>query len=362
MTNWQDIAITLFAVVIMLIVLIAVVRLIEAILGATFSAAAYLVGLLVYGITWSVFILSAIIWVPLSIIVVALVFVAGLIFTLIWPRGRRRWKLGRLAGGFQKGFLAVIVQCLERGDLPRSTSGRHLSVEGLRTLSDDYDAFIDLPSSLENDINHQNAAKILTQYLVSIGRLEQGVYRLQFTSPAWKIPDGEFPFPTEAMTGYNKLESPKDMFRHPIMALVFLCLYPVSILFWSIWFPFSFAPTIFANATILPYRWTVKRLNTRLSDMQSLLGSHRKSIEDTIRSFEMFQSEQKSVHEQTKALRDELAQELAEVREMVTQHRDEVSRVRQYVALVKERSDKMDATDPLKEMKALLSEIKDSRS
>lgn len=362
--EWQNIAITLISIGFMIGVAILLLKLVEAVLGATFSGAAYLIGLLVYGITWGLFVLSALIWIPLSILVVLLTCLFGAIYTKVSPSGRRLWKLWQLSGSNEPGLISALSDSADKGDLnnsnPFNDNTKH--VTGLRNLSTHYDIVVSLSDRLGS---HQSAAQHathLTEYLSSVNALEQGLHNPGFITPYWDSFALTFPHPNHEICELEKIKSPKDGFRYPATTVLFLCRYVIILPYWTLYFPISLIRPAFANSQIWPYRCAVKRFERKVTEMKSLLSGHRKSIEDTIKSFAKFQSEQNSVHEQTKALRDELAEELASVREMVTLHKDEVRRVREYVALVKERSDKMDATDPLKEMKSLLKEIRDTQT
>lgn len=364
--EWTDVFVYLVAAIISVAGIIFVIRLVEYVLGVTFSVATFLTGLIIYVLIWALFVVSTLFWVPFMFLVNALTFLLGASFTKISPRGRRFWKLHRAAGHEKGRMFAALEKCLEKEDLVYDSYPKRkqpLYALDVGPVSEAHHAVLKLGNRLELGEDARQSAAIFTEYLNAIIELQKGVLGLKVTLPKWEYYLFETCQPHNYLRRESKdLNSPKELFHNFGAGLRFLFRYILFLPFWCVYYPFVLAPITFANSQIWPYRKAIKRVDGRLQNMKTLLLKHRNSIEKLIEKFASFQDEQASIHQQTKTLRDELAEELASVRQMVTQHRDEVARVRQYVGLVKERSDKMDATDPLTEMRSLLSEIKDSRS
>lgn len=334
---------------------------IDAVFDLIDSIFRYIVGLIAFVTSWTMFLICTVIWLPLTVCAALTSFIAGLIFSGIWPPYKRCWELWSLAEKDEPSFVSTLLKYSSEEEPYFTGRRRSLRQESIKSLENDYGTLATFSNELAV-LNVSQQTQLMNKYLETTKRLQTGFDSLeveQLGRPYW---DDEFYHPGRALGRVKYLHSEEELFEQPIEAVRFLVTYALVLPVWMVRYPFSIGKSSFQTAIFSIHFSMRYRTNRKLQCMKDLLSEHRKSIEDIIRGFGDFQSEQQSVHQQTKALRDEMIEELDKVKTIAKEYHDEAKRLREYVNLVKSRSDQMDANNPLAEIKSLLSEIRGTRA
>ena len=325
-------------------------------LEAVAKLIAAIIGLIVSAVSWTIFAIAFLLWlVAVSATTCAAVIVTAL-WALLWPPAKKRLRLLYRAIFKPADHLPLLFDIRMKGD---KFFEPNKEPETLKTVIKSYTHLTTLSEQLRVDENFENADQILSNYLEAVRQLSHGLDVCKLYVKYYPgVPEFIPPSPAHALTDFRATH--RRLFENPAIAFKFLFLYPFRPIGWVLTSPFIFA---FQTAKLIISKihlGVAKESNERISQMKKLLSQHQRDIEQVIKDFANFQSQQQSVHQQTKAIRDELVTELEAVRKMAEQYHNEAHRLRDYVGLVKARSDEMDKVDPLAEMKELLAEVRKS--
>lgn len=325
-------------------------------LEAVAKLIAAIIGLIVSAVSWAIFAIAFLLWLVAAGATTCAAVIVTALWALLWPPAKERLRLLYRAVFKPADHLPLLFDIRMKGD---KFFEPNKEPETLKTVIESYNRLTSLAEQLQADENCANTGQILSDYLEAVRQLCHNLEICELHVIDYpEAPEFIPPSPTHALTDFRATY--RRLFENPAMAFKFLFLYPFRPIGWVLTSPFIFA---FQTAKLI-ISWihlgAAEESNERIGQMKKLLSQHQRDIEQVIKDFANFQSEQQSVHQQTKAIRDELAAELEAVRKMAEQYHNEAHRLRDYVGLVKARSDEMDKVDPLAEMKELLAEVRKS--
>ena len=309
--------------------------------------------MIVSTITWCLFIIGTIFAFALSIPISIAAALLVVLITCVVPSKRLQIRLLSSAKLEPLEFFSLLGNVTRKGDLEF-----HKSLEVAQIIKI-HSEILRLETSLSTDPNFENTGSILVDYVESLKKFEGLISEsdLGFETMLGH-PKSDTMDPATAFRSTRKRRQAGTIFEQPGQALRFLLTYPLHLAYCSVLSPFAYGLRTIQTLQEFIASKACDQCNNRIEKMKEQLSSNRREIEQVIRDFEKFQTDQKSLHQQTKALRDELAQELESVRITAEKYHNEAQRLREYVGLVRARSQEMDKSDPLAEMKALLAEIR----
>ena len=325
-------------------------------LEAVAKLIAALIGLIVLAVSWTIYAIAFLLWLGATAATTCATVIVTLLWTLLWPPAKKRLRLLYRTIFKPTDHLPLLFDIRTRDD---KFFKPNAAPEKLKNVIKSYNHVTSLLEQLRTDENFTNTGQILSNYLEAVHQLGHDLEVCELHVNDYpESPEFIPPSPTHALMDFRATY--RRLFENPAIAFKFLFLYPFRPIGWVLTSPFIFA---FQTAKLI-ISWihlgAAEESNERISQMKKLLSQHQRDIEQVIKDFAKFQSEQQSVHQQTKAIRDELAAELEAVRRMAEQYHNEAHRLRDYVGLVKARSDEMDKVDPLAEVKELLAEVRKS--